>query len=292
MSGVSEVRVSSNGVGFTCLQAGDPAAPLALCLHGFPDTAHTWRHLLPLLAEAGFHAVAPFMRGYAPTDVPADGRYQSGVLGVDANALHEALGGDGRAVLIGHDWGAAGVYAAATLAPERWSKVVAMSVPTANAVPVAFLTQPQQLKLSWYMFFFQSPLAELVVPGSDMAFIDMLWADWSPGYDATADLAWLKQSLADPANLAAALGYYRATLGAGYKDPALDAAQAATQAVPPQPTLYLHGRNDGCIGAAIVGHMAACVPAHVEIAFIEDAGHFLHLEQPAEVNRRILAFVG
>ena len=73
-----------------------------------------------------------------------------------------------------------------------------------------------------------------------MAFIDMLWADWSPGYDATADLAWLKQSLADPANLAAALGYYRATLGAGYKDPALDAAQAATQAVPPQPTLYLH----------------------------------------------------
>ena len=155
-SGISEIKVAANGVRFVCLHAGDPSGPLALCLHGFPDTAHTWRHLLPRLAEAGYHAVAPFMRGYAPTEVPADGRYQSGVLGVDANALHEALGGDDRAVLVGHDWGAAGVYAAATLEPSRWRKVVAMSVPTANAVPVAFLTQPQQLKLSWYMFFFQS----------------------------------------------------------------------------------------------------------------------------------------
>ena len=189
MAAFSEGRVHANGVEFAYLEAGDPAAPLALCLHGFPDTAHTWRHLLPELAAAGFRAVAPFMRGYAPTAVPADGRYQSGVLGVDANALHEVLGGDGRAVVIGHDWGATAVYAAATLAPERWSKVVAMSVPTANAVPVAFLTDPRQLKRSWYMFFFQSPLADFIVPGNDMAVIDVLWADWSPGHDAAADLA-------------------------------------------------------------------------------------------------------
>lgn len=289
--GFNERRVSANGVEFVCWEAGDPSGPLALCLHGFPDTAYTWRHLLPLLAEAGFHAVAPYMRGYAPTEVPADGRYQSGVLGVDANALHAALGGDERAVLIGHDWGAAGVYAAATLEPANWRKLVAMSVPGANAVPVAFLTQPQQLKLSWYMFFFQSPLSDIVVPANDMAFIDMLWEDWSPGYDATHDLVQLKRALADPAHLAAALGYYRATLGDGFKDPALDAAQAATQAVPTQPTLYLHGRNDGCIGASVAEHMAAVVPAHVTIEFIEDAGHFLQLEQPAVVNERILAFL-
>jgi pimeloyl-ACP methyl ester carboxylesterase len=289
--GFNELRVSANGVEFACLAAGDPGGPLALCLHGFPDTAYTWRHLLPLLAEAGFHAVAPYMRGYAPTEVPADGRYQSGVLGVDANALHAALGGDERAVLIGHDWGAAGVYAAATLEPARWRKLVAMSVPGANAVPVAFLTQPRQLQLSWYMFFFQSPLSDIVVPANDMAFIDMLWEDWSPGYDATHDLARLKQALADPAHLTAALGYYRATLGDGLKDPALDGAQAATQAVPTQPTLYLHGRNDGCIGASVVDHMAAVVPAHITIEFVEDAGHFLQLEQPALVNERILAFL-
>ncbi len=286
-----ECQVSANGIGFTCLTAGDPQGPLALCLHGFPDTPHTWRHLMPRLAAAGYHAVAPFMRGYAPTEVPADGRYQSGVLGVDANALHEALGGDERAVLIGHDWGAAGVYAAAALEPSRWSKVVAMSVPCANAIPVAFLTQPRQLKLSWYMFFFQSPLADLVVPGNDMAFIDMLWADWSPGYDASDDLPRLKAALADPANLAAALGYYRATLGEGLKDPALEAAQAVTQAVPGQPTLYLHGVDDGCIGVDVARHMAAVVPPHVAVEFVEGAGHFLQLEQPTKVNERILAFL-
>jgi pimeloyl-ACP methyl ester carboxylesterase len=60
--------VGANGLEFGLLEAG--AGPLALCLHGFPDSASTWRHLLPVLAEAGFHAVAPFMRGYAPTAIP------------------------------------------------------------------------------------------------------------------------------------------------------------------------------------------------------------------------------
>jgi pimeloyl-ACP methyl ester carboxylesterase len=71
------------------LEAGD--GPLALCLHGFPDSAHTWRHLLPRLAAAGFHAVAPFMRGYAPTAVPADGCYQIGALVADAVAHQPTL---------------------------------------------------------------------------------------------------------------------------------------------------------------------------------------------------------
>ena len=60
-----------------------------------PRLAHTWRHLLPALADAGYHAVAPWMRGYAPTAIPADGRYQTGALATDACALHDALGGDG-----------------------------------------------------------------------------------------------------------------------------------------------------------------------------------------------------
>src|SRR5215475_13165714 len=96
--------VRSNGLEFGLLEAG--SGPLALCLHGFPDCAHTWRHLLPALAGAGFHAVAPFTRGYAPTEIPADGAYGPGALIADAVALHEVLGGDGDAVLIGHARGA------------------------------------------------------------------------------------------------------------------------------------------------------------------------------------------
>ena len=74
------------------------------------------------------------MRGYAPTAVPADGRYQTAALGLDACALHEALGGDGDAVIIGHDWGAMATYIAANHEPDRWRRVVTMAVPPAGAV--------------------------------------------------------------------------------------------------------------------------------------------------------------
>lgn len=291
MHAINTGTVEANGVQFAYLHAGDPSGPLALCLHGFPDSAHGWRHLLPALADAGYHAVAPFQRGYAPTAVPADGRYQTGALSVDANSLHEALGGDGRAVIIGHDWGAPATFGAAVLEPTRWSKVVGMAVPPGGAMGMAFLTNLAQVKRSWYMFFFQHPLSDMVVPANDLAFIDLLWADWSPGHDATDDLPHVKEALRDPANLTAALGYYRATLGDGYRDPALDAAQAATQGIPPQPTLYLHGRTDGCIGTEVAESARAMVPEHVRIHIVERAGHFLQVEQPAEVNRLVLEFL-
>ena len=246
---ITTSTVTANGVDFTFLECG--SGPLALCLHGFPDSAHSWRHLMPALAEAGYRAVAPFTRGYAPTSVPADGLFQTGALSADANALHAALGAGPDAVLIGHDWGAPSVYGAAASAPERWSKVVGMAVPPGGAMNVAFVTNLAQIKRSWYMFFFQHPLADMVVPANDLAFIDLLWADWSPGFSAAGDIANVKDCLRDPAHLAAALGYYRATLGAGARSPEYDAIQAAGSGPLPQPTLYLHGRNDGCIGAEV-----------------------------------------
>ena len=90
-------EVSANDLSFTYFECG--TGPLALCLHGFPDSAHSWRHLLPELASAGYRAVAPFMRGYAPSAVPSDGCYQTAMLARDANALHEILGGDNDAVI-------------------------------------------------------------------------------------------------------------------------------------------------------------------------------------------------
>src|SRR5262249_58250647 len=108
-------RVQANGVSFTYLEAG--RGPLALCLHGFPDNAHTYDRLLPALAAAGFRAVAPFMPGYAPTSPAPDGRYQSVLLAQDAVALIDALGG-GRAFVVGHRWGATARYRAAAPAPE------------------------------------------------------------------------------------------------------------------------------------------------------------------------------
>ena len=205
--------VTANGIDFTYLECG--TGPLALCLHGFPDSAHSWRHLMPELAAAGYRAVAPFTRGYAPTSVAPDGMYQTGALSADANALHEALGGDGDAVLIGHDWGAPSVYGAAASEPQRWKRVVGMAVPPGAAMGMSFATNLEQTKRSWYMFYFQHPLSDMVVPANDLAYIDMLWRDWSPGYDGAVDSENCKACLRDPAHMAAALGYYRATLGTG-----------------------------------------------------------------------------
>jgi pimeloyl-ACP methyl ester carboxylesterase len=286
---ITEGRITANGVEFGYLEEG--SGPLALCLHGFPDSAWTWRHLLPALAGAGFRAVAPFMRGYAPTSVPADGRYQTAALGLDACALHGALGGDSDAVIIGHDWGAMATYIAANHEPERWKRVVAMAVPPAGAVASGFMTY-QQLKKSWYMFFFQHGLSDVVVGMGDLAFIDGLWADWSPGFDGSEDLPHVKDCLRDPANLAAALGYYRATLGGVGLDPSLDAVQNAGNNITAQPTLYLHGRTDGCMGLEVAeGARSFLTSEGSRMEIVENAGHFLQVEQPEVVNELIVDFV-
>lgn len=276
---VRAATVRANGLQFGVLEAG--SGPLALCLHGFPDAAYTWRHLLPALAGAGFHAVAPFMRGYAPTAVPADGAYHLGALVADAVALHEVLGGDANAVLIGHDWGAEAAYGAAAFAPDRWRRLVTLAVPPAALDEVLF-SDYEQLKRSFYLFMFRDPagLAETAVARDDLAFLDKLWRDWSPGFQPGEHLARVKDCLRQPANLAAALGYYRA---------AVDQEAAARQA--PQPTLYLHGARDGCIGVDLVRGAERLLAPSSRMIVIDEAGHFLHLEEPGQVNDHILSWV-
>jgi pimeloyl-ACP methyl ester carboxylesterase len=284
-------ETEANGVRFSFLEAG--SGPLALCLHGFPDSAYTWRHLLPELADRGFRAVAPFMRGYAPTGLAADGAYQLGALVADAVALHEALGGDGRAVLIGHDWGAETAYGAAALAPERWRRLVTLAVPPL-ALDEQLFSDYDQLRRFFYLFFMKTPHADAVVAADDMAFLDRLWADWSPGYDAAEELENAKRCLREPEHLAAALAYYRADEPGIYDSGAGDpyaAEHAALRRTPPQPTLYLHGRRDGCIDARLAADAAQHLAPSSRMDLVAQTGHLLHLERPSLVNSRILAWV-
>jgi pimeloyl-ACP methyl ester carboxylesterase len=285
-----ELSIAIDGLDVGCLATGPTDGLLALCLHGFPDTAHTYRHLLPVLADAGFRAVAPFSRGYAPTGVPTDGLYQSGALARDANALHEALGGTSDAVIVGHDWGAYGAYGAASSASDQWRRVVTMALPVGQALASQFLTYAQ-IRRSFYMYFFQNPLADFVVAADDLAFLAHLWEDWSPGYDATTDLEFVRQSLGDPNHLAAALGYYRALFDPSKQSTDLVTEQAAVAAIPAQPTLYLHGANDGCIGVETAEAARPLLSEGSDVVVVEDVGHFLHLEQPESVNQRIVDFL-
>jgi pimeloyl-ACP methyl ester carboxylesterase len=282
MHPVVERRVAANGLSFSVLEVG--SGPLALCLHGFPDTARTWRHLLPALAGAGFRAVAPFTRGYAPTELAPDGSgYGLQERAADANALHEALGGDERSVLIGHDWGAETAYLAAVAAPQRWRRLVTLAVPPL-ALDRRLFSDFEQLKRFFYLFFLKTPDAPAVVAAGDHAFLDRLWADWSPGYDAAEDLAAVKDALADPRNLDAAIAYYREP------EPGLEDGGAAV-ATPPQPTLYLHGERDGCIDVRLVRDVAQHLAPGSRFEALPGAGHFLHLERPGVVNERILRWI-
>ena len=276
---IRQETVKADGLTFGVLKCGDSGA-LALCLHGFPDSAHTYRHLLPALAEAGFQAVAPWSRGYAPTEIPADGDFSISRLATDANALHEALGGGSDAVLIGHDWGAMTSYVAGAQAPDRWRRMVTMAVPPPKTAAGAFMSY-RQLKRSFYIFLFQTGLAP-VVGMNDLAFIDGLWADWSPGYDASGDLPSVKDALRENDNLMAAIGYYRAMFDPHGTPSSSDFAQ---------PTLYLHGDNDGAFGVEGIAGADDELPAGSRVEVIAGTGHFLHLEKAAEVNRLILDWV-
>ncbi len=287
---VDTARVDANGVEFAYLHDGPADGPLALCLHGFPDTAHTWRYLLPRLAEAGYHAVAPFMRGYAPTQVPPDSRYDTGTLALDACRLHEALGGSGDAVIIGHDWGAFATYGAAALEPERWRTVVTAAVAPQGSMADGFF-RFDQLHRSWYVFFFQTPLAEYAVSMENFAFIDRLWSDWSPGFDGSWDTAKVKEALASPESLSAAIGYYRAMFSDPPDDPPTAAARAAAGTIAPQATLYLHGADDGCMGIETIGPVTEFLAPGSEMVIVEGTGHFLHVERPDEVNDHIVRFL-
>lgn len=283
----------ANDLQFGYLETGE--GPLALCLHGFPDSAWSYRYLLPELANAGYRAVAPFMRGYAPTEIPADGAFHTQDLAADVNALHAALGGDEEAVLIAHDWGAVAAWGGLAACPKNWSRAVVCNVPPLAVFgDIAF--SYEQIKRSFYFWFFQMTVSNAIVPAGNLAFIDGLWSDWSPGYDAAYDLERVKECLGDPANLAAAMGYYRSMFRPDlFGTHEGSAEQGAVWGSPvPQKALYLHGMNDGCIAltAEAVDKVLGFLGPGSSVERVEGVGHFLLVEKPEVVNAKILSFLG
>jgi len=284
-------RVRASNIDFHVLEIGD--GPLVLCLHGFPDTALSFRHQMPALASAGFHAVAPFMRGYSPTGRPSDGRYDSQALSEDALNLIAALGYQDAAIF-GHDWGAVAAYGAAAAAPARVRKLITAAVPYGVAFFQALATNYAQERRSWYMFFFQTALAEIAVAYNDFTFLEKAWADWSPGWRwAPEDMEAVKRCFRAPGTLEAALGYYRAALGPTLARPSPNAQPAPAQMPTPinVPAMMIHGRDDQCIGAELLDGMEAFFLKGLRKEIIPGAGHFVHQERPDVVNKLVLEFL-
>ena len=265
--------------------------PLVLCLHGFPDHPSTFTSQLNALAAAGFHAVAPYMRGYHPDMLSPDDTYQTAALAEDAIELIEGLGYD-EAVVFGHDWGAAVAALTTVFAPQKVRALITAAVPYGNKLGEAFITNPTQQRLSWYMFFFQSPLAEMAVAHNDLTFIRRLWQDWSPSWDfADDDIQPVLETLRDPQVLNAALTYYRCALNPDYQKAAFAERQARGGEPIKVPSLHLHGGEDGCIGVDMTAGMAQFYEAAFELEILPHCGHFLHREDAAAVNERLLQFL-
>ena len=278
---------------------GPADAPIALCLHGFPDTAYGWRKVAPRLAESGWRVVAPFMRGYAPSSIPADGAYHIGALMDDALRVRSAAGGTDHDVVIGHDWGAIAASGLAAMPDSPFTKAVIMSVPPSAAFrPPGRMADrgrlaghlARQLLRSWYIMYFQLPtLPERSAPW----ILPLLWRRWSPGYrGAHEDLRHVDAAIGTPESWRAALGPYRATIR-NTRPPARYAALNRLFTKPPLlPSLYLHGRDDGCMSPAFAYWVEKVLPVGSEVAIVEHAGHFLQLEQPDKIADLVLAFIG
>jgi pimeloyl-ACP methyl ester carboxylesterase len=122
MTGPRWIDVHAPAVELKALTWGPPDGPIALCLHGFPDTAYGWRNFAPRLAESGWRVVAPFMRGYAPSSIPSDGSYHIGAMMDDALQVRSAAGCTDRDVVIGHDWGAMAASGLAAMPDSPFAK--------------------------------------------------------------------------------------------------------------------------------------------------------------------------
>ena len=143
------------------------------------------------------------------------------------------------------------------------------------------------------MFFFQTAIAEAAVSFNDFAFLEKCWADWSPGWKwAPEDMEALKRCFRAKGTLAAAIGYYRATLGPLLSMPVDLKAMAPAMNIPINvPAMMLHGRDDGCIGAETLDGMEKLFPKGLKIELVPGAGHFVHQERPALVNELVLKFL-
>jgi pimeloyl-ACP methyl ester carboxylesterase len=269
-------------VGFVSRGAG----PLVLFMHGFPDTHRGFLPAMDAVAAAGYHAVAPEPRGYAPTDLPADGDYRVEAFANDVLGIADVMGAQ-RFSLVGHDWGALTAYAVSNLAPHRVDRLITASVPHTGHFLLNI--RLRQARRSRYMALFQLPaLAERIVARNDFAYIERLLREWSPTWDVddtVVDL--LREAYADPTRLTAALSCYRGLV------PSLLSAQSRGLIFSPvaTPTRMIYGTQDGCIGPELFANQQNRFQEPLDLVPVEGCGHFIQWEQPDRFTAEVVSFL-
>ena len=261
------------------------SGPLVVLLHGFPDCSHTWRHQLPALADRGFHAVAPDLRGYDGSSRPSGVRaYGVGLLAADIAGLVTALG-ETQADLVAHDWGGGVAWTFAMRHPEMLRRLAVLNAPH----PVTFtrhLRSLRQLRRSWYMFAFQLPvMPEAGLARNDFASLRQVFrrASVRPGAFTPDDIERHIDALRPPGALTAAINYHRAA----FRD-------LGPHATPPRrvnaPVLVLWGEQDRFLGPELAEAGSEWVP-NARVRRVPEAGHWIQHDVPELVNDELVRFL-
>ena len=317
--------IATNGIRMHIAELG--SGPLVLLCHGFPESWYSWRHQLRALAEAGYHAVAPDMRGYGQTDRPdAIDQYTLFHLAGDMVGLLDALGGQ-QAVIVGHDWGAPVAWTAALLRPDRFRGVAGLSVPFIPRGPSRPTSlMPQTADAMFYQLYFQTPgVAEADYAHDVRAFIRTnlfvnsgdgpmrfrgpgagpvgmvprvggLRARWSsfavpetlPSWCSEADVDFHAAEFTRT-GFTGGLNYYR-NIDRNWE---LLAPFAGTRVM--VPALYIVGQYDLVLAfegmRAVAANLTKFVPRLHETITLPGCGHWTQQERPEDVTAALLGFL-
>ena len=309
--------VQTNGISMRIAEMG--SGPLVVLLHGWPESWYSWRHQLPALADAGFHVVAPDMRGFGKTDAPkAVEDYDIRKLTADIAGLLDALG-EKSAVVVGHDWGAVVAWHCLLLYPDRFRGLVAMSVPYRGRSPESPI---EILKKAYgdnffYMLYFQEPgVAETEFDADPRGILSRLYVSpnapreapavtdpkraaggWIPRLGAPkGEQSWLTQADLDyfvgefrQAGFRGGINYYRNIHRNWQTTPQLANAHIV------QPVLFLAGEKDVVIRGATAEQLTAIMGQFARdlraVTLYPGVGHWVQQERPDEVNRAVIEFL-
>jgi len=313
--------IQSNGIHLRIAEMGK--GPLVILVHGWPESWYSWRHQMPALAAAGFHVVAPDMRGYGKSDKPqAVESYDIHHVTGDLVGIVDALGketGEKTAMLVGHDWGSIVSWHAMLLHPQRFTALVAMSVPYSGRAQQSLLQSLQKGYGDnfYYILYFQEPgVAEKEFDADPRAILSRLYlspdspreareitdpkraAGGMPGrYGAPKGLpTWLTQADLDyyvnefkEAGFRGGINYYRNFHRNWETTPQLTGAQVKA------PVYFIAGDKDvvirGQTAEALAASMKNAVPDLRGVKIIPNTGHWVQQERPAETNAAMIEFL-
>ena len=322
MGDPSHRTVEANGIRIHVAEQG--MGPLVLLCHGFPESWYSWRHQLAALAEAGFRAVAPDMRGYGHSDSPSEAeRYSLLHLVGDMVGLLDALG-EGSAVIVGHDWGAPVAWHAALLRPDRFRAVIALSVPYRPRSSVPPTSQmPRTNDASFYQLYFQTPgVAEAELernirqslrkilysasgdaprrsssaPDAGVAMVPKSGGFLTPMRNPEVLPRWLNETDLDVyaeqfahSGFTGGLNWYR-NIDRNWELMAPFAGASVSV-----PALYIAGDRDVVVSfpgtSHVISNLSRFVPNLRATLMLPGCGHWTQQERPSEVNAAMIEFL-